>query len=124
MKKKNATTHTLLRADIILLALLATVALVSFLSRYSFHSKSGNYVTVTIDTTTVKTLPLKKDTTYEIKTSEGGINILHIKDHKAYIESANCPDKLCVHQKSIQNEGETLVCLPHKVVVSVVSSTN
>ncbi|OYP37556.1 hypothetical protein CG709_05765 [Lachnotalea glycerini] len=45
-----------------------------------------------------------------------------IKDQKAKMEEANCPDKLCVHQKSIDKTGETIVCLPHKVVITVIDA--
>ena len=32
---------------------------------------------------------------------------------------ADCPDRLCVKQKAICKNGETIVCLPHKVVVEI-----
>ena len=34
---------------------------------------------------------------------------------------ADCPDKLCVHQKAISKNNETIICLPNKVVVQVTS---
>ena len=36
---------------------------------------------------------------------------------------ADCPDQLCVHQKAISKDRETIVCLPNKVVVEVKSKT-
>ena len=42
-----------------------------------------------------------------------------IKNGKADMTEANCPDLLCVHQKAISHQGETIVCLPNKIVVSV-----
>jgi hypothetical protein len=36
---------------------------------------------------------------------------------------ADCPDKLCVHQKAISATGETIVCLPNKVVVEIAGET-
>ncbi|KAI4447103.1 hypothetical protein C823_001622 [Eubacterium plexicaudatum ASF492] len=32
---------------------------------------------------------------------------------------ADCPDQLCVHQKAISGQGETIVCLPNKIVVEI-----
>ena len=32
---------------------------------------------------------------------------------------ADCPDKLCVHQKAVSRDGESIICLPNKVVVSI-----
>lgn len=46
-------------------------------------------------------------------------NLLVIKDGKASMKEADCPDKICVAHKPICKKGETIVCLPHKVVVEV-----
>ena len=42
------------------------------------------------------------------------------KDGKASMAKADCPDKICVNHAAISKKGETIVCLPHKVVVEVV----
>lgn len=47
-------------------------------------------------------------------------NVLMIKDGRAQMESADCPDQICVRQKAISKEGESIICLPNKVVVSIV----
>ena len=44
------------------------------------------------------------------------------KDGTADITEADCPDKLCVHQRAISKTKETIVCLPNKVVVEVTGS--
>ena len=44
-------------------------------------------------------------------------NVCEIKDGKAYMLSADCPDHLCMKQKSIDEKGGTIVCLPNKVVI-------
>ena len=49
-------------------------------------------------------------------------NTLTIAERKADMTDADCPDLLCVHQKAISKDGETIVCLPNKVVVTVISS--
>lgn len=43
-----------------------------------------------------------------------------IKDGKADITEADCPDKVCVKQKPISKAGESLVCLPNKIIITVV----
>ena len=49
-----------------------------------------------------------------------GTNRLKIADGRADMIWADCPDKLCVHQKAISRDGESIICLPNKLVVSVV----
>ena len=36
------------------------------------------------------------------------------------MEDADCPDRLCVKQGRIKKVGESIVCLPHKVVIEIV----
>ena len=56
----------------------------------------------------------------QIKNAEGTVtNTLVIENGKADMISADCPDKLCVNQHAISSNGETIVCLPNKVVVEV-----
>ena len=52
----------------------------------------------------------------------GGTNVLHIENGSAWLTDADCPDKLCVHQKAISKTNETIVCLPNKVVVQVIGA--
>jgi hypothetical protein len=85
---------------------------------YSFTGKSGECVQVKIDGIVTAEYSLKGSGTYPIIGS--GENILVIDDGKAYIKEADCPDKLCVKQGKIQRVGQSLICLPNKVVVEVV----
>lgn len=91
---------------------------------YLLHRHSGDVVEIRIDGTLYQTLSLQTDTTIEIPSQGGHRNQLTIKDGYADMTSADCPDKLCVHQKKIAKNGETLVCLPNKVIVSVQSDDN
>lgn len=46
-------------------------------------------------------------------------NLLVIRDQKAYMKWADCKDQLCVHQKAIDAGGESIICLPNEVVVTI-----
>ena len=46
--------------------------------------------------------------------------ILVISDGKADMESADCPNQICVHHSAISHTGETIVCLPNRVVIEVI----
>lgn len=107
--------------DIILLLITLVLAIIFFAGYRLFYHKAGNYVTVTVDTEIYRTLPLNQDAALDIPGANGGSNRLEIKNGAASITDADCPDKLCVHQKTIQSQGESLICLPHKVIVTVTS---
>lgn len=46
-------------------------------------------------------------------------NTLVIKDGKADMIFADCPDQICVKQAPISKAGESIICLPNKVVVTI-----
>ena len=60
---------------------------------------------------------------YEEKIEIGDGNVLYIKDGEADMISADCPDQVCVHSKPVSKAGETIICLPNKVVVEVLGQS-
>ena len=46
-------------------------------------------------------------------------NTVHITNQKVCISEADCPDRLCMHQGYISHTGETIACLPNRMVVKV-----
>lgn len=113
----------LTKNDILLALGILLTALAIFLFYLLMPGKPGNTVIVTVDGKEESHFPLDTDRDYTIKT-EKGTNHLEIRDGSASITDADCPDKLCVHQRSIRKKGETLVCLPHKIIVSISSDTD
>ncbi|MGN1202949.1 MAG: NusG domain II-containing protein [Eubacterium sp.] len=112
------------KADIILIAAVIAVAGVLIFFLYGVNSDSGAYVRIEIDGEVSETLPLDTDATREIITDNGGTNTLVIKDGYAKMTDANCPDGICVNHQKIKRNGESIICLPHKVVVTVVNEND
>lgn len=50
---------------------------------------------------------------------KGGYNTIHIEDGKVWIHEASCPDKICLSQGKISQDGEIIVCLPNKMMVQI-----
>ena len=104
-------------SDIILVAVLLVISLSVFLVFYLTRTE-GDTVVVSVDGVKVAEYPLSIDGVYYLN---GGTNVLVIEDNKAYIREANCPGyQDCVEQGRISFVGESIVCLPNKVVVEIV----
>lgn len=108
------------KADFILIGSVAVVAAVLFLCLYVFNSGSGDFVQIEVDGAVTDTISLSQDTVREIKT-DNGTNTLVISDGSAVMTQADCPDGICSNHKPIHKTGESIICLPHKVVVTVIS---
>lgn len=106
--------------DFILMAVLIVIALAAFggVSLYSHISTKEPEAVVYLDGKEKGRYPLSEDTTVEIR-QESSYNILQIRDGKADITEASCPDKVCVNHRPVNGQGESLVCLPNKMVVEI-----
>lgn len=49
-------------------------------------------------------------------------NLISITDGKVTMEAADCRDQICVHHKPIMSERESIICLPHKLVIEISGS--
>lgn len=84
----------------------------------SVSSAPGKFVTVTKNGDLVGSYPLSEDREIPLDFGDGE-NLLVIEDGHAYMESASCPDKICVKHKAISKTGESIVCLPNKVIAEI-----
>ena len=82
---------------------------------FATTGKNADKVKVMSDGEVIGEYALDKDRTVDIN----GTNVLVIKDGKAFMQEADCPDKLCVHQGKIDKTGEVITCLPNKLTVTV-----
>lgn len=103
--------------DLILAAVLIVIGVMLTIG-IRLIMKPGASVAVYIDGKKTETYHLEDDGVYQIQT-EGGINSFHIENGVVWMESADCPDGLCIRMGKIEREGETIVCLPHKVVLQI-----
>ena len=102
-------------ADVILALSLLLISLSVFLIM-KLNRTAGAYVTVSINSEPVATYPLDKDGEYPIL---GGELTLTVKDGEAFVSSSGCADKSCMRSGKISHSGESIVCLPNRVSISV-----
>ncbi|MGN0741080.1 MAG: NusG domain II-containing protein [Candidatus Fimadaptatus sp.] len=63
-------------------------------------------------------LPLDEDAVFTVS-EDGAENVIEVKGGRARMLSANCPDGYCVRQGEVRYDGETVICLPHRVVIEL-----
>ena len=112
---------TQIKRDVILLLALIAVGLV-FVALFFIRSGNGNRVVVSVDTQTEAEYDLAVDGEYVIQGVGDGYNVLVIENGQAFVREASCPDHLCMNMGHISKVGESIICLPNKVVISIVSN--
>lgn len=103
---------------LIVIILLISGALL--LANRIIFSKPANQVEISVNGEVVRILDLDQDADILIQGYGDGTNRFVIQDGKVHVSEATCPDKLCMHQGWVQITGESLVCLPNRVMARII----
>ncbi|QCX34398.1 NusG domain II-containing protein [Caloramator sp. E03] len=109
--------------DIIIIISFLLISIVSAAwFMFSSNKKYENtYAEIYVEGVLYKRIPLTEnmeEMTIPIETKLGK-NVIHISNGKINMVDADCHDRVCVKSGTIDKVGETIVCLPHKVVVEI-----
>ncbi len=93
------------------------LAAAAILLCFQMFRKTGDQavVSITVDGDLYGTYSLDEDRIVEINDT----NRLEIRGGYARMEWADCPDQVCVNHQGISRDGESIICLPNQVVVSI-----
>ena len=77
--------------------------------------EAGSTLCISVNNEIYGTYSLSED--QEIKI--GNTNICRIENGEAVMISGECPDQVCVHSNPISKKGETILCMPNRVVLEI-----
>lgn len=111
------------KMDVIIIAVLLAI---SFIPEIVFGIRGGRslnntYAEITISGKHYKTVPLsshKGEDSFVIK-DKFGKNTVIVRDNSIAIIDADCPDKVCIQPGFISKPGDSIVCLPHQLMIEI-----
>ncbi len=106
------------KGDVILLIVVLFIGIMGILA-HAVLGKEAEHAVVTVDGSTYGIYPLNENREIKICNESGGENILLIKDGKADMIFADCPNQDCVQHASIAKANESIICIPNKVSVTI-----
>ena len=98
--------------DVLLIALI--LVLVGLTLYFFLSPKAGERAEIYVNGEKVAELSLKKDGVWSCE----HLKVVSSKG-KVWVEDADCPDKICQKHKAISKKGESIVCLPNRIVVKI-----
>ncbi|MDT2814849.1 NusG domain II-containing protein [Vagococcus carniphilus] len=111
---------------IICLIFLSFAPLVVFsLNQTDEATKEGNIAIISIDGKEVDRFELNEKTKHKEKTYYPGkdkYNIIEMEGTKIRVKEDNSPDQIAVRTSWISKPGQTSICLPHKLVIEIISN--
>ncbi len=114
-----------IKNDIILIIFLCIVAVVVGFVLYTSDMPDDELqLQILIDGEIVEVYSYTSDeSTYKQFIMDSG-NVIVLQSGEVYMESADCPDGLCIMQGKISKPGESIICLPHKLVVRLIKTSD
>ena len=99
-------------AAAVILAAALIIALVSKLT-----AEPAQALRITVNGETYGIYDITED--QEIKIND--TNICQIENGKVRMTGADCPDQICVHTAEISKAGGSIICLPNRIVLEIIS---
>lgn len=100
--------------DFVLIIIILSVVIVLM---FFIKKENGSIATVYYDNNKVLDINLNKDDEYDIEGHNGNIHIV-VKDSYISVTDEISPRHIC-RNKKIHNIGESIICLPNKVVIKI-----
>ena len=116
-KKPNFYRLTISDIILILLVFLFTISTVIFASQDMNNLLAGNQkISIFHNGKILKQLDLNKDR--EIPLLDGNMTV-EIRGGKLRVTKSNCIRQTCMHMGFISHQGETIACLPNRILIEI-----
>ena len=113
------------RRDVLFASGVVLFILVCFLVRGLRYRGDAAYVEFSQDGSVIRRVSLSEGEARDIRidSTDGGYNLIHIENGSVFVKEADCENGDCIRQGAIRHTGESIICLPHKLAVTIVGGT-
>lgn len=101
------------KGDFLIIGTIAVTTVLSVVLLFSF-SKQGSRVVIKQDNKVIYNESIDQNDTVNT-----GTNTVIIKDGVVFMKDASCKNQICVNTGKISKKGESIICLPNKVIVEI-----
>lgn len=113
-REKKMKTYALFRPwdALVLVLVLALVAAALYMV---FAPSKGNTAEIFLDGEKMRSIRLDQDQVIPLEHM-----MIHVENGELWVEDADCPDKICEKTGRISKKGQSIVCLPNRVVIKII----
>ena len=103
--------------DWVLIIIILLISCFLFLIYFS-NKKTANIAYVYYADDLIMTIDLNIDNQYEVK-GDNGIVKIEVSNNQIRVVEENSPRHLCSKQGFISNSGQSIICLPNKIIIEL-----
>lgn len=101
------------KADLIIFLVVLIIGIVAMVIAFQ---PPGDIVEIRLDSKVIYRIPLSEDRVIELE----DIGIIIVENNTVTMIESTCPDQLCVIQGRILRAGQSIICLPNRLVITIV----
>lgn len=118
MKQKITAQLELKKGDLLIFLCIGILIIVSTIAFYRTPG-DAKFIRIYVDGEVFGTYTLSQpyDKNIKVRIRKNDYCHLKIQDETVYIVDTSCPNRDCVRVGTIRDAGDTLICLPHKLLI-------
>lgn len=105
--------------NLILPLMLLLIIGACFVIRYFVYSDKAAFAVITVNLEEYGRYEIDIDRDIDVYSDGGHINRVSIKEGCVFVYESDCKGHDCINQGRISKSGESIICLPHKVVLTI-----
>ncbi|RDY23997.1 NusG domain II-containing protein [Romboutsia maritimum] len=109
------------KKDIILIMIISFIIIICLGINKYISYKKGEFIEIYVNNKLYKQVSIDSKEEFTIET-KNGYNVVKIHDKGVEIAKASCPDKVCVHAGIIHKPNQSIVCIPNKVNIKIITN--
>ena len=121
MKAQVSSSRRTFKPSDIVIAVIAAALLAAVLIFRSIAEPNGSSAAVFYNGEQIALLSLGTDGVYPF--DEYGVTV-EVKNRSVRVINSDCPDKICEKTGFISSSAQTIVCLPNRISVRIISNTD
>lgn len=111
------------QGDKLIIVFLVIVCIFVLFNGYASSYMNALEVVVNVDGKKMYTIPLDSDGIFHVESKEGHVDI-EVLDRRVHVKDSTCKDKLCILQGWIERTGESIICLPNRITLTIDGGSN
>ena len=121
--KEDLDFYRLSKFDIILIILVIFFSIISIpgVTRGNSRSSDSKAALINIGGKLYQQIDLKEDRIITLPIHNDAVKV-EAREGKIRVVDSDCPRQVCVHQGAISYPGQTIVCVPNKVLIEIKSA--
>lgn len=107
--------------EILIICIIVILSVFLFLL-FKIFSRDGKIAVITIDSEVIRTINLQTQANTVFVPDKLENVIIEVNGGKIRVLSSDCTDKICMHNGFISKVGESIICMPNKLIIEIRSN--